>query len=313
ADSFLEGEERKYTLPDLHGNALKLLNALIITGAITMSNDHYKKFVHHYFEETPNVTQQNLSDLRRLISGLSVPKKVKKHTVRFIGDELGDRGSNDYYTLLIIRKLANLGIKCEFIISNHSFEFIQGYETGIYMPVSMPNPYAFSLISLGYFLSKKLVSQEEVRKIVEEYYKPKLKILSYSVSNDQTTIIIYTHAPAGLDQIRNISRQFGIEYKDETISDLSRTIDKINDIFQKKYVTNNLVHTIRDYLDDLIWNRNYNKLDRPENYNGYKVKFVHGHDPGEESYRNIYNLDFDNNLGKSCHDTAGKHQIFVSK
>lgn len=306
----MESKEGEYTLPDLHGNALKLLNALIIARVVTMPKDHYKKFANCYLKKIQNVTRQNLSDLHQVISSLSVTRK--KCMVRFIGDELGDRGSNDYYTLLVINELAKLGIKCEFIISNHSFEFIQGYEMGTYMPNGMPDPYAISLISLGYFLSKKLVSPEKVQKIVEKYYKPKLKVLSYSVSKNQTEIIIYTHAPAGLDQIKDISRHFGIEYKDSTINDLSLTIDKINDVFQKKYVVTNLVYTLRRSLDDLIWNRDYNKLDRPENHNGYKLKFVHGHDSGEESSKNIYNLDSGNNLGKSDNDTAGKIRIFVS-
>ena len=140
--------------------------------------------------------------------------------------------------------------------------------------------------------------------MVDKYYKPKLKVLSYTSSKDQITI--YTHAPAGLQQIKDLSLGFNIKYKDSTIKDLSRTIDRINNLFHKKYVKTNLIHTIQEKLSDITWNRNCTSLERPEIYNNYKINFVHGHDAGEETSKNIYNLDFDNDLGKGCDNKSGK-------
>ena len=112
----------EYTLPDLHGNALKLLNALIKIGIIKMPKYKYKQFLECYFKDSLQVKKKTLSILRNAIASIKVVKKPGK--IRFIGDELCDRGSNDYYTLIVIEKLSQLGVHCEFVMSNHGFEFI---------------------------------------------------------------------------------------------------------------------------------------------------------------------------------------------
>jgi hypothetical protein len=292
----------EYTLPDLHGNALKLLNALIKAGVVKMPKYRYKQFLDCYFKDPLHVKKKTLSILKNAISSIKVAKKVGK--IRFIGDELCDRGSNDYYTLLVIKKLSQIGVNCEFVISNHGFEFIQGYENGTYTPIKLSTRYANSIASLSHLFSKKLIAPGQINSIVNKCYKPKLKVLSYTPSKDQITI--YTHAPAGLQQIKDLCVDFNVQYKDDTVKDLSKTIDKINNVFRENYIKNNLVHTIQEKLNAIAWNRQYEGLERPENHKDYKINFVHGHDSGEQSSRNIYNLEFDNRLGKSIEHGSGK-------
>ena len=312
-NAFLNNDESELTLPDLHGNALKFLSALIATGVLNMDQDSYKKFCDYYYKKTTSINKQDLINLKRLISNITLTKKSRKPFIRLIGDEFCDRGSNDYYTLLLIVRMIELGIKCEFIISNHGFEFIEGYENRDFSPVGLKGEFARSLIALKFFISKQLVQKKEIEGLIERYYKPNLKIVSYSLSKDSKSIIIYSHAPTGLGDIEKLANEFGIKYKDESTIDLARTIDEINDVFQKKYVKENKVHSIFDALEKFLWNRDYTNLNRPSNHNNYQVKFVHGHDSGEETANNIYNLDFDNYLGKTTHDLDGIHQIFVFK
>jgi hypothetical protein len=296
-----------YTLPDLHGNTLKLLNALVATGLISIAPHDYKKFRMCYYKtkETPEL----LADIRQIISNLSTLKK--RVTLRLIGDEFSDRGQNDYYTLLLLEKIIQSGIQCEFILSNHGFEFIEGYEKLTYFPKHLPAEFACSLENMSKLLKKNLVSHKEVQNLINRYYKPYLKILSYILSKDLKTIIIFSHAPVGLNHIKKLAKQFSTVYDDRTASDLAMTIDKINDIFQNEFVVKNKVHTLFDILNDFMWNRDYSGLNRPKTQKGYSLQFVHGHDSGEKSSGNIYNIDFDNNLGKSIFDRQGKHQIFI--
>ena len=302
SDHFLNDAACEYTLPDLHGNALKLLNALIKAGIVTMSKYQYEQFVDCYFKDPLDVKKKNLDDLIKAVSSIKKSKKIGK--LRFIGDELCDRGSNDYYTLLVIKKCSQLGIPCEFVLSNHGLEFIQGYETGQYKPVNLLGHYGNSMISLSKFFSKKLVSKNTIKRIVNQYYKPKLKLLSYTSSKDQITI--YTHAPVGLQQIKTLCADLNVEYKDDTAKQLSKTVDQMNKVFHKNYVKPNLVHTIQGKLYDITWNRRYEGLDRPEVHKDYKINFAHGHDADESSRNNIYNLDADNMLGKSSDHGSGK-------
>ncbi|MBM3631459.1 MAG: hypothetical protein FJX00_00495 [Alphaproteobacteria bacterium] len=302
SDHFLNDVACEYTLPDLHGNALKLLNALIKVGIVTMSKYQYEQFVDCYFKDPLDVKKKNLDNLIKAVSMIEKSKKIGK--IRFIGDELCDRGSNDYYTLLVIKKLSQLGVPYEFALSNHGLEFIQGYETGQYRSVNIGNFLANSMNSLSKFFSKKLVSKNTIKRIVNQYYKPKLKLLSYTASKDQITV--YTHAPVGLQQIKKLCAELNVQYKDDNVKQLSKTIDQMNKVFYKNYVKPNLVHTIQDKLHDITWNRSYAELDRPEVHKDYKLNFAHGHDANEPSRNNIYNLDEDNALGKSSDHRSGK-------
>lgn len=312
-EAFLNHDKPEYTLPDLHGNALKLLNALIALGVLDMDEVNYKKFHDFYYKKETSFDEQDLINLRGIFSSLTLTKTGEKPFIRFIGDELCDRGSNDYYTLLLIARMIELGIKCEFIASNHGFEFVHAYENGDFLPVGLKGRFSRSLTILNFFIAKQLVSKQEVENLVEGYYKPNLKILSYSVSKNSKSVVIYSHAPIGLKEIEELAKSFKIMYKDEDINNLTQTIDKINNKFQEEYVKKNQVHSIFSILVKFLWNRNYTNLHRPSIHNGYEIKFVHGHDSGEKSISNIYNLDFDNYLGKTRKDVVGMHQIFIFK
>jgi hypothetical protein len=231
--------------------------------------------------------------------------------VRLIGDEFSDRGSNDYYTLLLLERIGQLGIKFEFILSNHGFEFIESYERGDFFPHEMQMAFAMSLIRLNNFIGRGLVSKNDINNIIRQFYKPNLKVLSYSVTKDQKTIVIYTHAPVGLTEIEQLANELNIPYKDESATELAQTIDEINKVFQTKYVQQNKVTTIFNILEPFLWNRKYDGLVRPSTHNQYSVKFVHGHDGTEKTENNIYNIDHNNSLGKANHYIEGKHQIFV--
>ncbi len=132
--------------------------------------------------------------------------------------------------------------------------------------------------------------------------------------------------------INNLAKKLGLKYKDETDSELAQTIDNINMRFQE-HVQNNTVREL--YTDDaiidvatlgdndpepdfseapleyIIWNRRHENLDRPVNHSGYKIKFVHGHDSGDETKDNIYNLD--NDLGKGKNSNEGIYTVLYSK
>ena len=65
----------EYTLPDLHGNALKLLNALIKAGVVKMPKYRYKQFLDCYFKDPLHVKKKTLSILKNAISSIKVAKK----------------------------------------------------------------------------------------------------------------------------------------------------------------------------------------------------------------------------------------------
>jgi hypothetical protein len=243
--------------------------------------------------------------------------KNKKTSVRLIGDELADRGNNDYFTLKILQKLHERGVGLEILLSNHSAEFIKAYEIqqlnshNKFVSQNLDSRFITSMINLQILIDKKLIDKKEVFSIYQTVYKPNLKLISYTLHSKNKAIVLYTHAPAGLEAVKLIASELDTDYKDGKLAELTETIDKINNEFQEKYVQEN---NIRDLLEienpvyTFIWNREYKILERPEQKSGYKLSFVHGHDSREPSQKNFYNLDTD--LGKCRNCNIGKYTVF---
>ena len=304
------------TIGDLHGNAIKLLYFLIKQQIINNINrKEYKKLVDIYNKSVDRLEKKNLDSFNKIVEKIEC--KNQKILVRLIGDELADRGSNDYFTLKILQKLHEQGVRLEILLSNHSAEFIKAYEIQQINPHNkfssryLHARFITSMINLQILIDKKLIDKKEMFAIFQTVYEPSLKLISYTLDKDNKAIILYTHAPAGLESIKSIASEFDIYYKDGKLAELTQTIKTINTEFQKKYVQEN---NIRDLLEienpvySFIWNRDYKTLERPEQKSGYKLSFVHGHDSSEPSQKNIYNLDTD--LGKCVSCNKGEYSVF---
>lgn len=283
-------------------------------------------------EEIMNQAKADLKKLdvvnqcNRLVEQLEV--KDKDVLVRLIGDELADRGPCDYFTLKILEFLGENNVNVDITVSNHSFEFIAAYENlfnsknnELKGPGSIQVDEASSFMGLKILLNEKLVTTKEISKIINQSYKPCLKLIDYTLN--ETGINIFTHAPAVFDIIKNTADYFEIAYDDSTKESLAQTIDKINTRFSQIVAENKVSEWMADNqtvtesivdiknmdsskranfpLDYLIWNRwNAGKElpeARPAQRNGYDITYTHGHDNFQSLLPQIINLDTE--CGKS--------------
>ncbi len=315
------------TIGDLHGNAMKLLFMLIKHGIATHINEaDYETLVRIYqitetkfrpgigFDFSKNKLKE--IDLLRFNRILAKIEFKNTSTLRLIGDEMADRGSNDYFTLKILEKLKEHQVPVEILLSNHSVEFIEAYETQTdFKPPRLSREHAVSMFNLQNLLDQGLVSRGEILALVNKAYKPALRAISYSINEDKTEIFIYSHAGIGLNTIKSLAKKLNVVFNDKSASELAQTIDRINTVFQE-YVQTNTIYGLyhpdvlrQGYfgrsiseearpLEFIMWNRDYSGIcnARPEQWNGYQLNFVHGHDQKEATRENIYNLD--NGLGK---------------
>lgn len=289
------------TIGDIHGNAIKFLYVLARHGiAKNISDEDYNKLVVIYKTPVQSLKKNDLDEFNQILDKINFSGES---TIRLIGDELADRGNNDYFTLKILEKLDKNNVKTEILLSNHSVEFINNYEKDInFKKHHLRHGQAASMQKMQVLLDNKIIEKNEIKSIVDNVYKKSLKAISYTLSEDKKEISIYSHAPIGLDNIKNVAKKLNVNYDDSTTIKLAETIEEINNKFQS-YVIKNEVNTLCDLEDPnepfnfLMWNRNYNFLNRPEENNNYKLNFIHGHDSGEKTLKNIYNLD--NDLGKA--------------
>lgn len=314
------------TIGDLHGNALKLIFFLIYQNVLLINKNNYTKLSQIYFKDPNELTNKDLETFNNIIN---LAKVNSTGTIRLIGDDLADRGSNDYFTLKVLEKLSGSNISFEILLSNHSIEFLEAYEKKLtFAPTMLDNIYVISMNNLQYLIDKKLVSRSEIASIMGKCYIPNLKALSYTLSEDKSRITIFSHAALGLNTLQSLAKKFNVQYKDTSAAELANTIDQINLSFFK-FAQGKKLHTLYTLdvmftgycekrinaeqfpLEFLMWNRFYDDIDRPSIHKDYAIYFVHGHDPNGRTSNNIYNLD--NRLGKSASCSSGEYTILYSQ
>ena len=319
------------SLGDLHANAVKLLYFLVRHGICQISAEHYTRLVAIYKMPVSSLTEKEIAEFNRLVASMQITNRSL--LVRLIGDELSDRGSNDYFVLKILQKLHQENVNVEVLISNHGVEFVEAYERfkerDNQFEITTLVSHAPSLTRMSYLVEKGLVKADEVLEIANQCYKPHLKLISYSLDEKTQGITIYSHAGIGLESIQALAQKFHIAYKDETSKQLALTIDKINQKFNQIYVRNNCVHTLysqaelkdgyyqrmfykgSNVIEYIMWNRECTFLHRPEYYNNYPVSFVHGHDSKDFTGGNIFNLDGDSGKTLYLHQD-GEYIVLAS-
>lgn len=248
------------TIGDLHGNSIKLLFFLIETGILSLKNGQYdyQKFVEIYYLETSLIQKCHLETFKSILENAIFNPIAATIKIRLLGDEVAERGQNDYFTLLILDQLIKNNICLEIIFSNHGAEFIKFYEEGCspdFMPLFLSQPgNLWFTKSLGctqnkkgllYLIQQQLVSTEQILNIINRCYKPNLKLLSYlieEIKENYSAITIYSHAPIGIETIKALAKKFNIYYDENNIllESFINIIEEINKEFFKLIYDNSL-------------------------------------------------------------------------
>ncbi|WP_133127087.1 Dot/Icm T4SS effector Wip [Legionella nagasakiensis] len=281
-------EHTHVSVGDLHGNALKLIYTLIEEGFLKVTPEQYKDLHDIYYTRTSSLTADDLETFRAIIDSAVINTD---RSLTLIGDELADRGNNDYFTLLVLKKLHDANLDVDIMVSNHSAEFIRDYEhrrfTGIHQLFGNQGQ---SLTNMQRLIARGLVDEGEVRQIVDDCYKPMVKAIGYTVS-PEGEITLFSHAPIGLETIEALANKFSIPYHEDSPTALITTINAINERIYTLFTEKTLASLIDQEghsdpkdpvpptkpLMRLVWNRAIGDELRTEPRGGFKVSFVHGH------------------------------------
>ena len=296
------------TLGDLHGNALKLLYFLIREGILTLANSkQYDYFAEVYCKSVEELTVNELTTVQSIVNMSSVNNKIK---ICLIGDELADRGSNDYFTILLLEKLHTAGVNLEICLSNHGVEFINAYESGDFinseffeiMPFQSGSLYALKKLAT---LFPELNILEQIHSFVDNIYKSSLKLISYDADIESKRIFIRTHAPCDLTVINEAADYLHTPYNEDSLQNLINSIEAIQQRISECIAHSSLTKLIQNNpLRLLLWNRDTEILRRETLYN-FSIHYIHGH---TEGITNDYVCNLDTSLGKS----QGRPTSFMS-
>lgn len=248
----------------------------------------------------------------------------KPELIRLVGDELADRGKNDYFMLGFMNYFKAKDVHFSITISNHSNEFItftEGEQDYLLSPHYRP-----SLAGLKLLLDNGIVAKTTLDDWVNKAYKPNIKAIDYQlVDGNPPSIRLFTHAPVRFDIIEKIANKLGVGYQDGTANELAQSIDSINAALAE-HIQAGTMHTLRTLPSDidpanlspqqveqypliyLIWNRwnpvvDQDETARPAEKKGffdatrYKLEYYHGHDGAFSKSPHVFNLD--NGIGKN--------------
>lgn len=327
---------RQAVIGDLHANAMKFFYFLVAEGIFDISNDDYETLAEIYQKKPSELSEADIKNFNRIIDeGLTLKNPT---LIRLIGDEVGDRGQNDYFILKILEKLRKNNLDVEIMMSNHGVELVHALEKledrdGVLKRTTLGNCHARSLDNMEMLRKRGLISQEEIIELVDEAYKPCLKALSYSLHPSKDEITLYSHAAIDIKLINYLATKLKVDYNDATAKELAQTIDAINEKIQthvqngtlnKLYSEEQLlsgyhqcsIDASKYPLEFMMWNRRYEKdigapINRLPMYKGYKVNYVHGHDSHDLYDGKAHILNLDNDLGKSVSKLAaeGKYSV----
>jgi hypothetical protein len=317
------GPDTEITIGDLHGNALKLLNFLIHQEVISMPAKDYQNFVEIYHTPPDNLTSKDIAIFHAIINAMSINPA---HPVRFLGDDLCDRGMNDYFTLHLFKKLDLANVNFEVVLSNHNNFFLSAYErpekSFSYNPYGEGNHESLvrSMLNLGKLIDRGLVDKQDILEIIQTNYLKHLVFPGMTVNKNKQEITLYTHAPVDLQILSNLAKDLNIDYQDSDLNHLVQTYSSINRqiqswIMQNQFSTNykrlNERHKTENTpspIQQVLWNRNYTILERVHKPEGkaFSINYVHGHD----SQSNV--VDLDNKFGKGDNYDRGPLAVYMT-
>lgn len=225
------------TFGDLHGNAIKLIHLLVQNKLMVLNNGQYEELNHIYNTPTDELTVDLVNRFKAIVDDATYnPIGL----IRLLGDELADRGNNDYFTLLILQALSEHKIPFTITLSNHSvvalmqFDNLETRGNQYIGDADKHKDQQRSSHNMWKLLNKPEFHShlKYLQHIANQTYKPRLKLIDYCVveSEGKKTLTLFTHAPVGLETVKSLASDFQLPYDDSTIENLTYCIDKINKI-----------------------------------------------------------------------------------
>jgi len=198
----------------------------------------------------------------------------------------------------------------EILLSNHGFAFIKFVEILLANdkspeqcladldtelrknpPFLVQHKQFSSFFGLRNALINGTMSLKQVQLLCKEIYFKKLKLLSYSLSENGDAIAVYSHAIIDHFVIYEIAQTLKVNFNADSPKALAATIERINQAFQQVLEAGTLSSMMQfgSPLYTLIWNRSpealpshkkvyKDQLDQPYSGNlSFPIFYVHGH------------------------------------
>lgn len=263
---------------------------------------------------TEPLSKIEIQEIKAIINRMQFSEAAKNSRIILLGDELADRGSNDYLMLLMLNAMHKKQLNFEIMLSNHGIEHMFQAERNYQQLTPLILDYndihaggknwGSFVHSLRTAMQMDAETKKEMLDIYNEVYKSRIKLFTHRLSENSNRITLYYHGCVGLETFKGILEQLNedqheqIPFKDKTRKELAETMDHMNRMFAKSIKSKDwfsrLVHTETEGgsytcpLVRLTWERNTNKtaetafdgMFSPEavENRSYEIDVNHGHE-----------------------------------
>lgn len=322
------------TIGDLHSNALLFIYFLQQHKIMSLTDEQYAELVKNYVAlEQAKETQLSDEDIilktKAIIKIIEEASIINKPKLRLIGDEMADRGVNDLFILLLLKKLYENHVPYKILLSNHGLCFISlflGWCKQSKQNNWMMNPSQMtSFDALKSSVDLKICEFKQIEQWVLNFYFPFIQVIDYSLCPQSQRLTLYSHAAIGYNDLISLAFYTKTPFRADNMLELAQTLEHIEHQFKKNIFPQvcDLLLNITDIDDSdaassyfskfmnsiiwkICWNRDYSfiMLHRPASLNSFFMRYVHGHD--HEISNNTHCISLDGYLGKSSQDNIGE-------
>lgn len=303
--------DTEWTLPAMHGNVVKLLYSLSLHGLINIQPKVYDAIASIYYKSIDQLTVHDIITFKKYVSEISVIDQ--KSLVRLFG-MLANKGQNDYFSLYLIAYLINKNLNIEILLTDHDYEFIRAYEA-YFQKGEIPRKYEdldnkFNFKSLNnmiFLLENMWISTEEVGFLYENYYRQKIKLLSYSLNKESNKISLYSYGPMNMEDIKALADDVHAFYYAKNAEAFAQTIDRMNGLYYVNTIKKNLIGSTGEKgkpVSKLI--QDHTSVHLKQQPKEFKIKYVIGSHVNGKRGPNVYPT-FET-LGDNIFHQLGRHR-----
>jgi len=193
----------QFAIGNLYGNPLKFLHFLVREHILEVSKEQYEAAVEIY--QKPTLTAEDLQKYNGIIMGAKLSKEATKNKIAIClaGGVMTSQDKNNLLTLRILQKLSTDGIHIDILASDNGNAFLSADKA-------------------------KLIAD-----LSHRYYQPKLKLLSYNLANDKSSITLLMTEAVELKHLKSLAYALKLKYEVETPVKLAQLIDDVNALYAK--------------------------------------------------------------------------------
>lgn len=223
---------------DAHGNFLGMIQKMRKLGMIHMEAREYTLLreqvdIHNALMSARRGADEAelksvVATIKTQLTKITPGKNANKRMV-WLGDVLADRGPNDYFSLLLLKQVKDVGVNSNITFSNHDLVFFQNwrrsYHTGMSSTASYHNLHALMLAGV--------VESTDVDDLLRDAYFPQLNLINYTLRPDGK-MVLYPHSSVPSIFYREIAAELGVKFSVASVAAFAESIDRINEAVRKR-------------------------------------------------------------------------------